>query len=91
MITINKILLVLQQIGPEEELRETLSNLGIHSISSITTEQDIHTHINRDCPEAIIIDIEQLDEELLQQIRSINQGFSIPVILFTKTDEDLII
>ncbi len=90
-MAIKKILLVLQEAGSADELRETLSRLGIHKIETMTTVQDIHAHISIDHPEGIIIEIKQLDDDLLQQIRSINQSFTIPVILFTETDEDLII
>ena len=91
MKTIKKLLLVLTKIDPDDELRETLLDLGIKHIETMTVDQDIHAHISNNIPEAIIIEVEQLDSELLQQIRSINQSFQLPVILFTETDEDLII
>lgn len=91
MNSIKKVLLVLMKQDPAEELKETLINIGIQHIESITVDQDILAHINQSIPEAIIIEIDQLDEMLLQQIRGINQGFQIPVILFTETDEDQVI
>lgn len=91
MKTIKKLLLVLMKMDPDDELRETLLGLGIKHIETMTVDQDIHAHISNNTPEAIIIEVEQLDSELLQQIRSINQSFQLPVILFTETDEDLII
>ncbi len=91
MIEIKHILLVLQKIDPADELKLTLSDLGIDKIETMTSEQDIHARICTSLPDAIIIEVEQLDETLLQQIKSINQGFSIPVILFTGSNEDLII
>ena len=91
MKTIKKILLVLKEADPADELKETLSGLGIEHVETMTVQQDIHAHISQNTPEAIIIEVEQLHTELLQHIRSINQSFEIPVILFTETDEDLII
>ena len=91
MTDINKILLVLQKSGPSGELKETLSGLGIGIIDSITSEQDIYAHARHNPPEAIIIECDILDNELLQQIRNINQSHAIPVIIFTDSNEDSII
>lgn len=91
MRSIKKVLLVLMKKDPAEEIKETLKNIGIQTIESITVDQDIHAHIHDSLPEAVIIEVDQLDELLLQQIRGINQIFQIPVILFTETDEDRVI
>ncbi len=91
MTGIKEILLVLQEVDPADELKATLTSIGVDKIETMTNDQDIHAHLDNNVPDAIIIEVEQLDGSLLQQIRSINQGFSVPVILFTGSNEDEII
>ena len=91
MPDIQQILLVLPDPDPNEALKAALSELAINRIESITTDQDIYAHVSNNLPDAIIIEVDKLDDELLQQIRSINQTHAIPVILFTDTDEEIII
>jgi len=91
MIKIKDILLVAQNSGPVDELKLSLSAIGVENIHSLSIDQDILTHVSKIIPDAVIIEVDTLDHALLDQIKAINQSHSIPVLLFTETDEDLII
>lgn len=91
MSDISSILLVTQRPDSTHAIQGTLSQLAFDKIESITIDQDIYAHISKNPPGAVIIEVDKLDEDLLQQIRNINQTQAIPVILFTDSDEDVII
>jgi len=91
MSNIKNIMLVTQSATPFDELKSSLSDTGVENIHSLSFKQDILAHITKIQPDAVIIEIESLDHELLNQIKSINQSYAIPVLLFTETDEDQII
>jgi len=91
MITVKQIILATQRPAPDDDLKTVLQSMGVEKIECISVCQDLYAHVSKSSPEAIIIEVSSLDEDLLQQIRSINQALMIPVILFTDTDEDIII
>jgi len=84
-------MLVALKSSPIDELKANLSNIGVENIHSLSINQDILAHVSKIQPDAIIIEVDTLDHALLDQIKAINQSCSIPVLLFTETDEDLII
>jgi len=91
MKIINEILLVLKEPDSSNDLIETLTESGINKIEFITADHDIYAQVNKNKPDALIIETEYLSGELLQQIRMINQNINIPIILFTETNDNLII
>jgi len=91
MAKIKSILVVSAGNAEDIEILETLSNSGISSIKTLHINQDIVAAVLKFTPEAVIIETETLEPELLQQLKDINQTVTIPVLLFTDTEEESLI
>ena len=91
MAKIESILVVSAGNSEGLEILKTLNNSGINTIKTLSIEQDIVAAVLKHTPEAVIIETEDLRVELLQQIKEINQTMTIPVLLFTDSEEESLI
>jgi len=74
-----------------EILIRTLSSAGHRVLACLDYHADLRAEVIRLAPDAVIIDIDAPNRDILEDMHALNQEFPRPIVLFTQNDDPQLI
>jgi two-component system, response regulator / RNA-binding antiterminator len=86
-----RVLLVTDTDKPIGDLRDALARLGYDMLAATATPQALHSVVQSERPDVIIIDTESPSRDTLEQLAVMNAAAPRPVLMFSHDDNQQLI
>lgn len=86
-----KVMLIEESISTDSILYQTLTDEGHDVLVKVGYQDDLFRKASDINPDMIVVNVESTDEEMLSQLKYINDTYPKPIVIFSETGDNKII